>query len=128
MATAYVDASGLVAVAFNESLGPEMERRLLEFDNLVSSNFLEAEVRSAFANPDRGRPYSPAILSGVRWILPARPLGREIEAVSAVGYLRGGDLWHVATALYFFPDPMEIVFLTLDNRQREVAASLGFRV
>ena len=128
MATAYIDASGMVAVAFNEPRGPEFERRLSEFDSLLSSNFLEAEVRSAFANPERGREYIPALLSGVRWIIPDRPLLREIETALAAGYLRGGDLWHVAVSLYFFPDPSEITFLTLDNRQRTVAAALGFRV
>lgn len=128
MDTAYIDASGMVAVAFNEPRGPEFERRLSDFDSLLSSNFLEAEVRSAFANPERGREYIPALLSGVQWIIPDRPLFREIEAALAAGYLRGGDLWHVATALYFFPSPGQVTFLTLDNRQRAVAAALGFRV
>ena len=128
MGTAYIDAAGLVAVAFNEPRGPEFERRLLEFDNLLSSNFLEAEVRSAFANPERGREYIPSLLSGVQWIIPDRPLVREIEAALTVGYLRGGDLWHVAVSLYFFPEPGDITFLTLDNRQRAVAEALGFQV
>lgn len=128
MDTAYIDASGLVAVAFNEPRGPEFERRLSGFDTLLSSNFLEAEVRSAFANPERGREYIPALISGVQWIIPDRPLVREIEAALAAGYLRGGDLWHVAVALYFFPAPDEITFLTLDNRQQAVAETLGFRV
>ena len=128
MATAYIDASGLVAAAFNEPLGPEFERRLSEFDSLLSSNFLEAEVRSAFANPERGREYIPELLSGVQWIIPDRPLVREIGTALAAGYLRGGDLWHVAVSLYFFPDPGEITFLTLDNRKGAVAAALGFQV
>lgn len=128
MDIAYVDASGLVAVAFNEPHGPEFERRLSGSDSLLSSNFLLAEVRSAFANPDRGREYIPALLSGIQWIIPSRPLVPEIELALGAGYLRGGDLWHVAVALYFFPDPSEITFLTLDNRQRAVATALGFRV
>ena len=128
MDTAYVDASGLVAVAFSEPSGPEFDRRLSEFTHLVSSNFLEAEIMSAFANPERGREFNPAILSGIEWIYPNRPLTREIEATLAIRYLRGGDLWHVAAALYFFPDPDEITFLTLDNQQQEVAAALGFQV
>ena len=128
MDTAYVDASGMVAVAFNESRGPEFERRLGEFTRRVSSNFLEAAVRAAFANPERGKEFNPAILSGIEWIYPTRPLTPEIEAVLAIRYLRGGDLWHIAVALYFYPDPTEITFLTLDNRQREVASALGFLV
>ena len=42
------------------------------------------------------------------------------------GYLRGADLWHVATALYVTPEPGEISFITLDRRQRNVAMALGF--
>ena len=128
MATAYIDASGLVAVAFNEPRGPDFERRLSEFDSLLSSNFLEAEVRSAFANPERGRAYIPALLSGIQWIIPDRPLVREIDTALAAGYLRGGDLWHIAVSLYFFPNPDEVTFLTLDNRQGAVATALGFRI
>ena len=128
MDTAYVDASGLVAVAFNEPSGPEFDRRLREFTRLVSSNFLEAEVKSAFANPERSSEFNLDILSGIEWIYPNRPLTREIEATLAIRYLRGGDLWHVAAALYFFPDPDEITFLTLDDRQQGVAAALGFQV
>lgn len=43
------------------------------------------------------------------------------------GHLRGTDLWHVATALYLAEDPTELPFVTLDLRQRQVAANLGFR-
>jgi hypothetical protein len=43
------------------------------------------------------------------------------------GYLRGADCWHVATALYVSPEPSRLSFLTLDERQRDVARTLGFR-
>lgn len=58
---------------------------------------------------------------------PDRPLSSEITAVLEAGYLRGADLWHVAVALYHAEDPREVTFVTLDNRQRAVAAALGFR-
>lgn len=41
---------------------------------------------------------------------------------------RGADLWHVASALYVAPSPADLYFLTLDERQRSVAATLGFRI
>ena len=44
-----------------------------------------------------------------------------------IGYLRGADLWHIATALYMFDEPSDITFLTLDRRQGDVAAALGFQ-
>ena len=64
----------------------------------------------------------------MEWIHPNRPLTLEIDATLTVGYLRGADLWHLAVALFTFPDPTEITFLTLDIRQRAVASALGFQV
>lgn len=63
-----------------------------------------------------------------RWRTPFRPLTEEIETVLKAGYLRGADLWHVANALYAFPGAAEVGFFTLDERQRAVAAELGFQV
>ena len=59
---------------------------------------------------------------------PGSALTREFETALQVGYLRGADLWHVATALYMSPEPGDISFVTLDRRQRNVAKALGFRV
>ena len=56
----------------------------------------------------------------------ARPLSEQIARVLEAGYVRGADCWHLATALYIAPDPGEIVFLTLDHRQRDIAKALGF--
>jgi hypothetical protein len=54
-------------------------------------------------------------------------LSTEITRVLSAGYLRGADLWHVATALYLRTDLPDIDFLTLDQPQRAVAATLGFK-
>ena len=35
-------------------------------------------------------------------------------------------MWHIAHALFLAPEGKELSFLTLDTRQREVAAALGF--
>ena len=40
----------------------------------------------------------------------------------------GADLWHLAAAIHVTPEPGDLTFLTLDRRQREVAAALGFEV
>jgi hypothetical protein len=60
------------------------------------------------------------------WVMPARPLSGEISRVLSAGYLRGGDAWHVACALFVSPVPAELSFLTMDLQQRRVAAALGF--
>lgn len=82
-------------------------------------------MRSALARegvrPDRNT------VAGLRWILPDRPLSAEIATVTAVGYVRGAELWHLACALFVAESPAELTFLTLDERQRAVAKALGFK-
>ncbi len=126
MTAAYVDTSAMVAVAFSEPMWEILAERMDGFSVLHSSNLLEAEVRAAFAREHIG--FTPGVLAGIQWVMPSRPLATEMATVLQTGYLRGADLWHVAAALYIARDPAEICFLTLDQRQREVAASLGFEV
>lgn len=125
MSVAYVDTSCLVAIAFGEPGAAALSRRLKGFDDLVSSNLLQAELLASFA---RERVPPPAGLPiKLSWILPDRPLRDEIERVLAAGYVRGADCWHLATALYLAEDPSSMSFLTVDDRQRKVALSLGFK-
>lgn len=125
MRLAYVDTSCLVAVAFDEPGARQAARRLERVDRLFSSNLLEAELRSALLREGvegDGR----ELTAGITWVFPNRPLTREIDRVTDMGYLRGADLWHLACALFLANDPGEIAFVTLDGRQGEVAAKLGF--
>ena len=125
MSVAYVDTSCLVAIAFGEPRATAIGRRLRSFDDLVSSNLLQAELWASFA---RERVPPPADLPvALSWILPDRSLRDEIERVLAAGYVRGGDCWHLAAALYLAEDPSSMSFLTVDDRQRKVALSLGFK-
>ena len=126
MSAAYVDSSVLVAIAFREKGSGALRDRLLQYGRLYSSNLLEAEVRSALAREGVG--FAQRYLARIRWVYPSRPLAEEIETVLEAGYLRGADLWHVANALFAAPTPREMAFVTLDERQRAVAAELGFRV
>jgi hypothetical protein len=123
---AYVDTSCLVGIALaepgHESLGTSLDR----FDQLSSSNLLEAEFRAALSR--HGVADDGLITGGLSWILPDRPLSSEISTVLAVGQLRGAGLWHLACALYLSPDPRAITFATLDQRQSAVAAAIGFSV
>ena len=121
---AYVDSSVLICIAFREPNWRERELRLNRYATLVASNLLEAEVKAAHVRS--GVPFEPGLLDAIDWLLPDRPLGEEIELAAGSGYLRGADLWHLATALWFSPQPGDVDFLTLDNRQAEVAGTLGF--
>jgi hypothetical protein len=121
---AYVDTSCLVAIAFGERGAKRLASRLEDFDELLSSNLLEAELRSAFHREEV--PFEPDLLSWITWVQPDRPLGREMGRVLEVGHVRGAELWHLACALYLVEDPPELAFITLDERQGTVATGLGF--
>ena len=125
MNVAYVDTSVLAAIAFGEDDGPPLARRLDDFSCLFASNLLEAELRAACARERFG--FSDGLLADLTWVFEDRSLGPELDRVLRAGYLRGADLWHVACALYVTRAPGDIWFVTLDERQRVVAAELGFR-
>ncbi|MDT8368364.1 MAG: type II toxin-antitoxin system VapC family toxin [Longimicrobiales bacterium] len=128
MRVGYLDTSCLVAVAFDEPGGAELGRRLEAYDHLVSSNLLEAEYRAALRREGVEEEITEGVrmLAGLTWVLPNRPLSMEIGRVLIVRYLRGADLWHLATALFLTDTPAEVDFLTLDANQRETAEKLGF--
>lgn len=128
MKVAFVDTSCLVAIALTERTTAAVQSRLKAFDRLAASPLLEAELRSVLhregdAAVERIEPW----LASLAWAAPDRALTAEIGTVLAAGYVRGADCWHLATALYFSPEPADISFLTLDARQGEVARALGFR-
>ena len=124
MSIAYVDTSVIASVALRDDGWNDVAQRVAEFSVLISSNLLEAELRSACYREDLR--FSEELVLGIHWVIPSRPLGPEFELVRVGGYLRGADLWHVATALYAVSDLSGATFLTLDRRQRTVASALGF--
>ena len=126
MSVAYVDTSVLTAIAFDEPGAGVLAKQLDECERLISSNLLDAELRAAFAREDLT--FEERAVAGIEWILPDRPLAPEFATVLETGYLRGADLWHVATALYVSPELGDLSFATLDARQGAVAEALGFRV
>ncbi|MXY21675.1 MAG: type II toxin-antitoxin system VapC family toxin [Dehalococcoidia bacterium] len=125
MSEAYVDTSAILSVEFREPGWEAVAERMRGFSYMVSSNLLEAEVRATFVRD--GRAFNSRVLSNIEWVSFDRPLSDEFEIALRIGYLRGADLWHIATAMYMFDEPSEVTFLTLDRRQEEVAAALGFQ-
>ena len=121
---AYVDTSYILAIAFDEPGAAELNARFDDYANVASSNLLEAELVAAFRR--EGIAFERGGLDRIRWVMPERALSDELGRVFAAGYLRGADAWHVACALYMVESPAELAFLTLDTRQRDVAAKLGF--
>lgn len=124
---AYIDTSAMAAVAFEEPTAPFVAQRLAGFPRWISSNLLEAELRAAYARERRD--YDANLTFNIAWISPDGPLAAEMAAALQVGYLRGADLWHIATALYAAQTlRTPLAFMTLDGAQQKVAAGLGFVV
>lgn len=124
MTVAYVDTSCLVAIAFDENGADCVSEQLEACDRLLASNLLEAELAAAFRREDIQ--VDGGLTSWITWFYPNRPLTSEYQRVLAKGYVRGADLWHLGCALFISPNPMELGFFTLDQRQNEVAVALGF--
>jgi predicted nucleic acid-binding protein len=120
----FVDTSCLVAIVLDEPDGAGVSRRLESCDELLAANLLEAELRSVFQR--EGVPTDHPILRQVSWVLPNRPLSREITTVLSVGLIGGADLWHLACALWVTESPRDLPFVTLDHKQQAVARQLGF--
>jgi len=127
MKLAYVDSSCLVAIAFDESDSKETRERLTGFGRLLSSNLLEAELRSALSREGVMEDCAP-LLSWIGWVHPDRPLTTEYRAILGRGHARGADLWHLACALFLKGRLGELTFVTLDRRQRDLARALAFDV
>jgi hypothetical protein len=123
---AYVDASCVVAIAFEEPGHEAVASRLASFDTLLASNLLEAELCAVLVREGM-RDHLRDLVAGLSWVLPDRPLGPEILRVANAGYVRGADLWHLACALLVDPTATELVFATLDESQAKAATALGFR-
>ena len=124
MRSAYIDSSVVVGMAFDEKGANAVAKRLKLFSRVFSAPLLEAEFRSAMRREERE--VDSGLLTAVEWVHPVRPLSPEIARVLQAGYVRGAVCWHLATALYVEHDAANLVFLTLDQRQREVAKALGF--
>ena len=124
MTTVYVDTSAIAAVVLRESGWQESARRIATFDEVISSNLLEAELRATVIR--EGLRFHSEMVQAIDWIIPDRSLSPEFDLAADAGYLRGADLWHLAVALFSVDDPSQITFITLDERQRAVAEALGF--
>ena len=126
MTVAYVDTSCLVAIAFDEAGNAKVAARLRKHERLLASDLIEAELRAAFSRESVAQELAAPLLDTVARVRPNRGLSAELQRVLAAGHLCGADLWHVACALFVAPEPADLVFETLDARQRQVAAKLGF--
>ncbi|MCA1789259.1 MAG: type II toxin-antitoxin system VapC family toxin [Thioalkalivibrio sp.] len=126
MKRAFVDTSALVAIALGEPHQADLRRVMDDVPDLFAAPLMEAEFRSVLAR--EGVEDGLRLLDVFRWVLPDRPLSEELGRVFAAGYQRGADAWHLATALFLAEHPGDLPLVSLDERQRGVAAKLGFPI
>jgi predicted nucleic acid-binding protein len=120
----FIDTSALVALAFEEPGHERVADLMAATEHLFAAPLLEAEFRAALEREETGG--GGPLLAALRWVIPDRPLTHELDQIFSVGYLRGADAWHLATALFLVEAAEDLPFLTLDQRQRSLAESLGF--
>lgn len=125
--TGYVDTSIVLSVVLGESSRSSDQKCLATFDNLWSHSLLESEFLSALKRENIDAAFEHAILHTIALIHPNRSLKTECRKILEYAYLRGADLHHLATALYFFPDPAAAYFLSLDRDQLKAAKQCGFK-
>jgi len=98
-------------------------------EELFSSAPFAAELLATLARENRPLSDTDALLSAVSLVFPSQSLVSECKQVLELGYLRGADLWHLATAVFLAGRAREqLLFVSLDERQRKQAKQLGFGV
>ena len=124
MKAAYIDTSLLIGLKFEES-SSALIRTVQKYD-LFSSELLIAEVLAFGKRESIPESLLWDAVKGLSWIIPEDTLTEQLARVIGPGYARGADLWHLACACYLSPNPQDLAFLTLDERQRSLASHLGF--
>ena len=126
MNAAYIDTSLLIAMKF-QGLPAAAIEKVKEYD-LFSSELLIAETLAFGKRESLSEHLVLEALKGVSWIIPDGTLIESLIRITRLGYARGADLWHLACACYLSPNPTDLVFLTMDEQQRNLASLLGFQV
>jgi hypothetical protein len=121
---AYIDTSLLIGIRFQKASSPTI-RALLKYE-LFSSELLIAEILAFGKRESIDPDLVWAALAGLSWVIPESSIAKECKQVIRHDYVRGADLWHLACACWLSPNPADLTFLTLDERQRSLAARIGF--
>ena len=124
MRAAYIDTSLVIGLKFQKPA--PATGRLVQRYELFASELLIAEVLAFGKRESLPEDLLLEAVRGLSWIIPEGTISREFRRVADAGYARGADLWHLACACYLSPNTEELAFLTLDERQRSLAARVGF--
>ena len=125
---AYVDSSVILTILFQESGWTRWKKIFSSFEDCLSSSLTEAEVLATALRENLDLHLAGKALQTVSLIFPERSLQKECLQILKNGYCHGADLWHVANALYLDPQASHLVFISADDRQRQIAHLAGFRL
>lgn len=124
----YIDTSVLVSLMLKQGPYGSFKKQLQSADDVISSQLIESELMSVCRREEVDLEIAFEYLNKVSLIIPDRSLRREITATLKHGYCRGADLFHLSCALYIDPNASELHFLTADDKQKDLAKKMGFKV
>lgn len=126
----YLDTSAWIAWKFAQK-GQEIFKKVsVGRDTIISSPLLVAEYFSFLKRIDGlEKARFQTELSFIRFVYPADPLFEHYARYDHGTFLKGADLYHLTTAIWFADGfAKELGFLSCDTSQRLAAKSVGFRV
>jgi predicted nucleic acid-binding protein len=124
----YVDSSIIVSLMFSEKGGGSFKKQIAEAENAFSSSLLEAEVFAAARREGLSLSIAEEFIETVSLVFPDRSLKDELMQILSGNYCRGADACHLATALYLDPEMKNLVFLSADQAQSNIAKKMGFAI
>lgn len=119
----YIDSSVVVASLFDEL--PNNKKIWGSSDNFLSSFILESEVLSTAKREGLDLDLVKKELKKISFVRTESLLAQLTE-IFKVGYLRGADAFHLATAMWIQGKHSGLKFYTLDKRQIAIASMFGF--
>jgi predicted nucleic acid-binding protein len=123
----YLDSSAILSVILNEKKSRNIIKAI-DAKQIMSSFLLEAEVYATLRRERVEFSLFDYYKDRILWVRPDRSLKPEIETILNAGYVRGADLWHLASALYAKNENLDHNFCSLDLVQRSVAKTCGFKL
>lgn len=129
MAFAYADTSALVAVQFAEPTRSAYLRVFRAQRRLVTTTLAQAELWATMIREQEPLDSTDRLLQRLEIFVPPDDLASECREALSVGYLRGADLWHVASAMRLAgKHRKQLTFCTGDAQQAKIAGQVGLSV
>lgn len=129
MSIGYVDTSFIISILLEEASYKKNLNKFYSIDQIFVTNLLESEALSTLKR-NKITKFDKNLFERVDWISIPERLTEFLAKIFSIGYLRGADAHHLASALWIVgaENTSECHFLTLDENQKAVAKKLGFKV